>query len=95
MMLVAELLLTELLLAELLLAMMLAAELLLTELLLAELLFAAAGTDVAAARRCCWVAAPMFQSLLNHQAGREFTNSCRSIAALGLIHGVFPARLKR
>jgi hypothetical protein len=32
------------------------------------------------------------QSLLNHQAGREFTYSCISIAALGLISAAFPAR---
>jgi hypothetical protein len=33
------------------------------------------------------------QSLLNHQNGGEFTHSCISIAALGLISAAFPARL--
>ncbi len=32
----------------------------------------------------------MFQSLLNHQAGEEFTYSCISIIALGLISVAFP-----
>jgi hypothetical protein len=33
------------------------------------------------------------QSMLNHQNGGEFTYSCISIAALGLISAAFPARL--
>jgi hypothetical protein len=33
------------------------------------------------------------QSLLNNQAGGEFTNSCISIAGLGLIGAAFSARL--
>jgi hypothetical protein len=33
------------------------------------------------------------QSMLNHQNGGEFTYSCISIAAVGLISAAFPARL--
>jgi hypothetical protein len=35
----------------------------------------------------------VYQSLLNHQGGGEFTSRCISIAALGLISAAFPAKL--
>jgi hypothetical protein len=92
--LLAELLLMKLLLTMLLLAMMLLVRLLLMELLLGRLL------GLLLLLRQLLLLLPLgisthvgCQSLLNHQAGGEFTYSCISIAALGLISAAFPARL--
>jgi hypothetical protein len=85
-MLLRKLLLAKLLVATLLLAMMLA-ELLMMELLLVGLLLLLLLLGSSTHVVC--------QSLLNHQAGGEFTHSCISIAALGLISAALPARIRK
>jgi hypothetical protein len=88
-----KLLLMKLLLAKLLLAMMMLAELLLTELLLVGLLLMLLVGLLLLLLPLGTSTHVVCQSLLNHQAGGEFTYSCISLAALGLISTAFPARL--
>jgi hypothetical protein len=82
--LLADLLLAKLLLTKLLLARLLLAKLLLAKLLLTGQLLLLLGS----------ITHVVCQSLLNHQAGGEFTTSCISIAALGLISAAVRTRLR-